>query len=92
VTVTAVARSEGAETKVTWSYLGDPQQLANPDESLAENFVLADLKPGEYDLYVELQGEIYTLPVVVSAGELTRAEIVTQPLKELAPPPTDAPS
>ncbi len=87
VTVAAVGRSEGTEAKTTWTYLGDPQTLANPDESLAENFVLADLKPGEYELYVELQGEVYTAPVVVKGGQLTTVEIVTQPLK----PPTPAP-
>lgn len=85
VTVAAVGRSEGTETYTTWTYLGDAQHLANADESLAENFVLADLKPGEYELYVELQGEVYKAPVVVQGGQLTTAELVTQPLKTPTP-------
>jgi murein DD-endopeptidase MepM/ murein hydrolase activator NlpD len=85
VTVAAVGRSEGTETLTTWTYLGDPQDLINPDEALAENFVLADLKPGEYELYVEVQDEVYTLPVSVRGGELITAEIVTEPLKAATP-------
>ena len=92
VTVAAVGRSEGTETHTTWTYLGDPQDLINPDEVLAENFVLADLKPGEYELYVEVQGEVYTLPVSVQGGQLISVEIVTEPFKPPAPEPPAEPS
>lgn len=88
VTVAAVGRSEGTETYRTWTYLGDPQNLINPDESFAENFVLADLRPGEYELYVELQGEVYTQPVQVVAGEIISVELVTVPLKATTPSPS----
>lgn len=81
VTVAAVGRSAEAESKTTWTYLGDTLALANPDESLAENFVLADLKPGEYEIYVELQGEVYREPVTVQGRQISLVEIVTQPLK-----------
>ncbi|UCG22596.1 MAG: peptidoglycan DD-metalloendopeptidase family protein [Chloroflexota bacterium] len=91
VTVTAVGRTEGTENQTTWTYLGDPEKLINPDESLAENFVLADLKPGNYELYVELQGEVYTHTLEVQGGQLTTAEIVTEPFRTPTPaPPTDA--
>jgi hypothetical protein len=91
VTVAAVGRSEGLQTHTTWSYLGDPQDLINPDEALAENFVLADLKPGEYELYVEVQDEVYTMPVLVEGGQLISVEIVTEPFKPATPePPPEA--
>ena len=92
VTVAAVGRSEDAETKSTWTYLGDPQDLAKPDESLAENFVLGDLKPGEYELYVEIQGVVYTMPVLVEGGKLTTVEIITEPLKIATPVPSADPA
>ena len=81
MTVAAVGRSEGTETHTTWTYLGDPQDLINPDEDLAENFVLADLRPGEYELYVEVQGEVYTMPVTVLGGQMTVVEMVTTAFK-----------
>ncbi len=81
VAVAAVGRSEGTETHTTWTYLDDPQHLINGDEVLAENFVFGDLRPGEYELYVELQGQVYTLLVIVKPGDLTAAEIVTEAYK-----------
>jgi murein DD-endopeptidase MepM/ murein hydrolase activator NlpD len=92
VTVTAVGRSEGTESQTSWTYLGDPEDLINPDESLAENFVLADLKPGEYELYVELQGTVYKLPVSVQGGQLMSVEIVTEPFKTPTPGPPAEPT
>lgn len=92
VTVAAVGRSEGTGTHTTWTYLGDPQNLANPDESFAENFVLADLRPGEYELYVELQGEVYQQLVEVVAGEIISIELTTLPLKTPTPGPSAEPS
>ena len=72
----------------TWSYLGDPQDLSNPDEGWAENFVFSDVKPGEYDLYTRLQGFDYRQSLVVAAGQITEIEIETEPLKE---PATETP-
>jgi murein DD-endopeptidase MepM/ murein hydrolase activator NlpD len=91
VAVAAVGRSDGTETHTTWTYLDDPQHLINGDEVLAENFVFGDLRPGEYELYVELQGTVYTLMVTVEPGELTVAEIVTEAYKTATPmPPAEA--
>ncbi len=89
VVVTAIGRTEGTENRTTWTYLGDPQRLINPDEGLAENFVIGDVKPGEYELTVEVQGEMYKLPVVVTAGQLQTAELVTLPYKTATPPPAE---
>jgi murein DD-endopeptidase MepM/ murein hydrolase activator NlpD len=90
VAVAAVGRSEGTETHTTWTYLDDPQHLINGDEVLAENYVFGDLRPGEYELYVELQGQVYTLLVIVEPGELTVAEIVTEAFKTSTPEPQPA--
>ncbi|MGD2049495.1 MAG: peptidoglycan DD-metalloendopeptidase family protein, partial [Chloroflexota bacterium] len=49
VAVTAVGRSEGTENSTTWTYLDNQQHLIHPDDTLAENFVIGDLLPGEYD-------------------------------------------
>ncbi|NCF65013.1 MAG: peptidoglycan DD-metalloendopeptidase family protein [Chloroflexi bacterium] len=67
--------------KSTWSYLGDPQSLINADELWAENFVFSDVPPGDYDIYTSIQEEDYRLRVTVLAGQVTFAEIVTEPLK-----------
>lgn len=87
VAVTAVGRSEGTEDRTTWTYLDNSQHLIHPDDTLAENFVIGDLLPGEYDLFVELQGEIYRFPAVVNGGEMSRVEIVTAPFKTVTPTP-----
>jgi hypothetical protein len=67
--------------------LDNQQHLIHPDDTLAENFVIGDLLPGEYDLFVELQGENYRLPVVVNGGQMSRVEIVTAPYKTVTPTP-----
>ncbi|MCA9918825.1 MAG: M23 family metallopeptidase [Anaerolineales bacterium] len=76
----------------TFTYQGDPQNLINPDELLAENFLFADVSPGEYTLYVKLQGVEYRQPVQIIEGELTTVELVTEPYKTPTPtvevPPT----
>lgn len=72
----------GSEKYSTWSYLGDPQDLSNPDEGWAENFVFSDVRPGEYDLYTSIQGVDYRQSLTVSAGQLTTIEIESEPLKE----------
>ncbi|HUS94952.1 MAG TPA: peptidoglycan DD-metalloendopeptidase family protein [Patescibacteria group bacterium] len=81
VTVAAVGRSEDTETYRSWTYLDDPQHLIRPDEEYAENFVIADILPGEYELYIEIQDEVYQVPISVRGGELAGVEIVTLPLK-----------
>jgi murein DD-endopeptidase MepM/ murein hydrolase activator NlpD len=93
VVVTLVSADE-AETEFinTFTYQGDPQKLINPDERLAENFVFADMRPGEYTLYVKLQGVEYRQQVEIIEGELTAVELVTEPYKTPTPtveaPPT----
>ena len=92
--VVTLVDSDGDEAQFinTFSYQGDPQQLINPDELLAENFVFADVMPGEYTLYVKVQGVEYRQTVQVVAGELTTVELVTEPYKTPTPtvevPPT----
>jgi murein DD-endopeptidase MepM/ murein hydrolase activator NlpD len=77
----ALVDREGTEGNAsTWSYLGDPQQLMNPDEGWAENFVFSDIQPGEYDIYTSIQGFDYRQPVTVKAGEVVVVEIETKPL------------
>jgi murein DD-endopeptidase MepM/ murein hydrolase activator NlpD len=88
VVVTLIDASEDEpEFSNTWSYQGDPQNLIHPDELLAENFVFADVKPGDYTLYVKLQGVEYRQPVQVREGELTMVELVTEPYKTPTPTP-----
>lgn len=71
----------GNIVRTTWSYLGDPDALARPDEALAENFVFENVPPGSYRVYVELQGEIYSAPVTVTARQVTRIELTTLPFR-----------
>ena len=78
--MTIISR-DGGEMIAAWTYLDDPQHLIQPDEQLAENFVIADILPGEYELYVEIQNEVYQVPITVRGGEMARVEIVTLPLK-----------
>jgi murein DD-endopeptidase MepM/ murein hydrolase activator NlpD len=70
------------ERRTSWSYLGDPDHLANPDEGFGENFVFADVRPGSYELLVTLQGAEYKMEVAVQGGEITAVEIITEPLTE----------
>ncbi|MGW8319093.1 MAG: peptidoglycan DD-metalloendopeptidase family protein [Candidatus Promineifilaceae bacterium] len=87
VVVTALGRSEGTSNFTTYTYLGDPQRLIKPDESLAENFVFGDLPTGEYQLSVDIQGERYSAEVSVDGGQLNTVEIVTGPFKTPTPEP-----
>ncbi len=50
----------------TWTYLDDPEHLINPDEGYAENFVFGDLAPGNYELFVKIQGIEYRQSVEVN--------------------------
>lgn len=92
VVVTLVSSEDEPEFVNTFSYQGDPQNLINADELLAENFLFADVRPGEYTLYVKLQGVEYRQPVEVVAGELVTVELVTESYKTPTPtvevPPT----
>jgi murein DD-endopeptidase MepM/ murein hydrolase activator NlpD len=88
VAINAYGVSDETDNHVTWSYLGDPQNLIKPDEMLAENFVIGDLRPGFYELIVLLQGTEYRANVEVVGGSFSTVEIVTEPLKT----PTPAPS
>jgi murein DD-endopeptidase MepM/ murein hydrolase activator NlpD len=91
VAINAVGISEETENYTSWSYLGDPQNLINPDEVLAENFVFGDMRPGRYEIYILLQGVEYKKEVEIVAGALTTIEIVTEPLKTATPEPTPEP-
>lgn len=87
VGVTALGRSEGTSNFTTYTYLGDPQRLIKPDESLAENFVFGDLPTGQYQLLVDIQGERYSAEVSVEGGRLNTVEIVSGPFKTPTPEP-----
>jgi hypothetical protein len=91
VPVTAIGRSEGAEYRATWTYLDDERHMINGDEGWAENFVFADMVPGRYEIYIELQGESYRAQVEVTAGEVSTVELVTVPYKTPTPTPTITP-
>lgn len=81
---------QGVEA-ATWSYLGDPQDIANPDEGWAENFVFADVRPGTYDVYTLLQDVEYRQRIMVRAGQITTVELVTEPFKTPTPSPESSP-
>ena len=85
VGISALASEGDGEIVNTWSYLDDPRGLINPDEELAENFVFSDLRPGTYQLFIQLQGVEYTVTVDVTAGTVTTVEIVTEPFKTPTP-------
>lgn len=87
VALNLLPAGEDAEPLLTWSYLGDPDELANPDEGLAENFVFADVRPGTYEVLTQLQDVEYRVPVTVAAGQVTAVEIVTEPYKTPTPTP-----
>ncbi|MCB8942597.1 MAG: peptidoglycan DD-metalloendopeptidase family protein [Ardenticatenaceae bacterium] len=87
VGLSLIGGDEELENRNTWSYLGDPQNLINPDEGWAENFVFSDVRPGEYDVYTKLQGVEYRASVTVTAGEISTVEIITEPYKTPTPAP-----
>ncbi|MCI0397432.1 MAG: peptidoglycan DD-metalloendopeptidase family protein [Chloroflexi bacterium] len=87
VVISAVGRSEGTSSRSTWTYLDDPQHTIKPDEGYAENFVMGDVPPGRYQLYVSLQGVQYTAEVEVKAAQVSTIEIVTEPYKTPTPTP-----
>lgn len=77
----------GQRYATSWTYLDDPLHLINPDEELAENFVIGDLPPGRYQVITSIQGEEYRAEVEVRAGEISTVEIVTAPFKTPTPTP-----
>jgi hypothetical protein len=81
VGLSLIGQSEDASSGNTWSYLDDPLHYINSDPGYAENFVFADVKPGEYEVYTEVQGVVYRVPVQVAAGAISSVEIVTEPYK-----------
>jgi hypothetical protein len=94
VTIHAFNQANSTYNERSWTYLGDPDNISNPDEHLAENFVIPDVKPGDYQIYTELNGEIYTLDVTVKPGEITQVELVTAPFVpdvEVTPEPVAEP-
>lgn len=87
VAIHAIGQSDDAESRTTWTYLDDPLHVINPDEGLAENFVFADLIPGRYEIYIELQAVIYRAMVDVNGGQLSTVEIVTENYRTPTPAP-----
>ncbi len=87
VPLALVAEDKSGEIVGTWSYLGDPDNLANPDAGWAENFVFSDVRPGNYTVVTQIQDVEYQVPVEVTAGEISAVEIVTEPLKTATPIP-----
>jgi murein DD-endopeptidase MepM/ murein hydrolase activator NlpD len=85
VAVNAIGRSEETEDRTTWTYLDDALHTINPDEQWAENFVFGDLKPGEYELYIQLQGSVYKELIKVDGGQLSFTEIITEPYRTPTP-------
>jgi murein DD-endopeptidase MepM/ murein hydrolase activator NlpD len=69
----------------TWTYLDDPMHYINPDPGYAENFVFADVKPGEYEVYTKAQGVEYRAPVTVTAGGVGFVEIRTEAYRAVEP-------
>ncbi|MFQ5436422.1 MAG: M23 family metallopeptidase, partial [Anaerolineae bacterium] len=64
----------------TWTYLADPagRVTVQPDPGWAENFVFADLKPGEYVIYTKVRDIEYRVPITVTAGRVTPVEIMAK--------------
>jgi uncharacterized protein YjbI with pentapeptide repeats len=74
--VQALGQSPGTPDRLTWSYLYEPLLLTPPDPALAENFVLADLPAGVYELLLEIGDWRRQMSVTVTAGEITVVEFV----------------
>jgi len=91
VTVTLIDNAAGASYLNTWTYLDDPDHLIRPDPALAENFVFGPVAEGNYDVFVQLQGETYRQTVEVRAGELTTVTIITAPYRTPTPTPLASP-
>jgi len=55
------------EWRETWTYVNAPG--INPDEEWGENFVLADVPPGEYLMEVKIGPHTYKRKIVVESGK-----------------------
>lgn len=87
VALSLIGGSEELENRNTWSYLGDPDDLINPDEGWAENFLFSDVRPGNYEVYTRVQGVEYRIPVSVTEGGVSTIEIITEAYKTPTPTP-----
>lgn len=67
---------EDDQDLVTWSYLGDKFDIANPDEEFAENFTFGDLEPGVYTVMATLYETVFEREVVVVADEVVTVELL----------------
>ena len=85
VPLALVSNENNGETLPSWSYLGDPQNLINPDEGWAENFVFSDVSAGDYHVITQIQDIEYQAPVQVVPGEVAVVEIVSEEYKTPAP-------
>jgi murein DD-endopeptidase MepM/ murein hydrolase activator NlpD len=85
VPLALVNDEDQSEIFPTWSYLGDPQNLMNPDEGWAENFVFSDIRAGNYHVITQIQGVEYQVPVQLIPGEVAVVEIVTESYKTPTP-------
>ena len=92
VGLSLIGRSEDASSGNTWSYLDDPRHYINPDPGYAENFVFADVKPGEYEVYTKVQGVEYRASVQVPAGGVGVVEIITEAYRTPTPAPPETPT
>ena len=78
-------KETGHEALTTWSYLEDPtgRGSVNPDAGWAENFVFADIRPGEYEIKVEVQEVTYRTDVTVTERGVSVVEFITEPFKDM---------
>lgn len=85
VRLTLTEKKTGYEALTTWSYLEDPtgRGSVNPDLGWAENFVFADIQPGEYEIEVEVQEVTYRADITVTERDVSVVEFVTEPFKEM---------
>lgn len=67
---------EGNPNLVTWSYLGDEFDIANPDEDFAENFTFGDLEPGKYTVRATLYETVFERDVEVLANDVVTVELL----------------
>jgi murein DD-endopeptidase MepM/ murein hydrolase activator NlpD len=79
VRVTAVSQATPDFAPHTWSYLVDASTPIQADDGWAENFVLANLPAGLYEVRTAVRGNLYTLLVEVQAGEISPITIVAEP-------------
>ena len=70
----------------------DPQHYINPDPGYAENFLFADVKPGDYEVYTQVQGVEYRAAVTVTAGDVSMVTLITEAYKTPTPTPIQSPT